>query len=381
MSLSILQLGSGLLGWCGVSTHLLEVCRGLQERGHQVRLACVPNWRLDREARKRGIETLALYSREEYDWRRFPAFFREFRSRHYDVVQAHSWADRVVPMIAARLAGVPAVIMERPDYRGFSNRLTAYVCGHLVCDALIAVSEAVRSQTLERGVDASRVFRVYNGIAIPSLSHPRSSVRQELHLSEETFLVAAAGRLVEEKGFDLLIRAMRQVIENKVDAHCLIAGSGPEEGQLRQLAESLGLGERVHFLGFRDDVVAILAEAQLCAMPSRSEGLPYVALEALSVRCPVVASNVGGLPEVVGESCGVLVPPENPEKLARAIVDLAANPALLREMGAAGRRRAEEMFSMKAMLDGVEAVYRAVLQRKGRPLPPPATVERLRPGP
>jgi len=187
--------------------------------------------------------------------------------------------------------------------------------------------------------------------------------------------------LVHDKGFDLLIRAMRQVIDSKIDAHCAVAGSGPDEGQLRHLAGSLGLGDRVHFLGFRDDVTGILAEAQLCAMPSRREGFGNVALEALSVGCPVVVSEVGGLPEVVGESCGVLVPPENPEKLARAIIELAMKPGLLREMGTAGRRRAEQMFSHEAMLDGVEAVYRAVLQRKGRPLPPPAAVERLRPDP
>jgi glycosyltransferase involved in cell wall biosynthesis len=94
-----------------------------------------------------------------------------------------------------------------------------------------------------------------------------------------------------------------------------------------------------------------------------------------------VASDIGGLPEVVGEACGILVPPENPEEFARAIVDLATKPVPLREMGAAGRPRAEHMISLDPMPDGVEAVYRAVLQRKSRPLPPPATVERLRPGP
>ncbi len=366
MGLSILYTASGLMYWGGTEMQILKLCVGMRARGHRVSLACIPNSRLDSLARRDGIETLSLRTRSEYDWRRLPAFFSLFRSRRYDVVHVYTPEDRVVPTAAGRLAGVSAVIMHRGMQDGFANPMTAFAACYLFCDALIAVSEAVRSQILQQGVSANRVFRVYNGIGIPPLSCPRSSVRQELHLPVGTFLVAAVGRLVKEKGFDLLIRAMRQVIDSKVDAHCVIVGPGPEEGSLRHLADSLGLGDSVHFLGFRDDVVAILAEAQLCAMPSRTEGFGNVALEALSVGCPVVASDVGGLPEVVGEACGVLVPPENPEKLARAIVNLAANPALLREMRAAGRRRAEQMFSLEAMLDGVENVYYEVLRRKGR---------------
>jgi glycosyltransferase involved in cell wall biosynthesis len=281
--------------------------------------------------------------------------------RGADLVHTHTLAaGNVLARTAARLAGVPVLAhlhIEnhfRPATEPVLRRLDNATARR--CARLVAVSQDTRRAYERQGYPRSRIEVVYNGVEAAAAN---GSLRTEVGLPADVPLVAELGRLCEVKGQRELIRALPRL----PDARLALIGTDLERGgafqvELEQEAERLGVRGRVLFAGYRRDAPALLAEADVVALPSWTEGLPLAALEAMAQGRPVVATPVGGTPEVVvdGET-GLLVPPRDPEALAAAIGRLLGDPDLRRRLGDAGRRRAEERFSLEAMTRRMLAIY------------------------
>jgi glycosyltransferase involved in cell wall biosynthesis len=167
--------------------------------------------------------------------------------------------------------------------------------------------------------------------------------------------------MVDQKGFDVLLRALPAVLEREPATELLLVGDGPQRDQLEALASDLGLGDAVRFHGAarHHDVAGLLASASVVAIPSRHEGMPLVALEAAAAGRAVVATPVQGLGDVVVDGVtGTLVPPEDPGRLATALADLLTDPSRAAALGANARSRAVERFSLDQTVDAYEALYR-----------------------
>jgi glycogen(starch) synthase len=198
---------------------------------------------------------------------------------------------------------------------------------------------------------------IYNGIECRAPVKPLPKERQE---------ILCVGRLVKDKGFDLALRAFAMLREHFPTVRMIIAGDGAAREPLKQLAQELGIGERVIFPGWvkHEDIPNLINEASLVVMPSRwEEAFGLVAVEAALMERPVVATRVGGLPEVVADGItGMLVEKENSEALAAAISYLLRNPAEAANMGRVARRRAQALFSLDGHVDAYQALYRKLVE-------------------
>lgn len=363
MTLRILQVATGVVEWGGIERHISELSPLLAARGHNVTVACKPHSEIERRALLNGLPVINLSIRKKQDWKEFLPFLTAIRGT-FDVVHIHHYLDYLVPAVASRLAGTPAIIMSRHTPHPFRNRVIAYAGSAVFCDAIIAVSGFVREILLNSGVQAARVHVVHNGIEVQTPTGTTTTLRKDMGIDPHTFVVVAAGRLWKDKGFDTLIRAIGLARKRGLEIICLIAGQGGMLSELEALRESEILASTVRFLGFRDDVPALYSMADVVAVPSDwDDPLPYTAVEGLACGKPVVASMAGGIPEIVTDECGILVPRHDPERLAEALETLALNPELRERLGTQARRRAT-LFGMDAMVNGVEAVYLDVLRTR-----------------
>lgn len=294
------------------------------------------------------------------------ALSQRLHDEQVDLLHTHTLAAaNALGRLAARWARIPVVShlhiensfrsTTRPLLRGFDNR-TARLCA-----ALLAVSEDTK-RAYERQGYPKRIDVVYNGVELDGAVSP--GLRSELGIPNGAPLVGEVGRLCDVKGQRELIAALAQV----PDARALLVGADLEQGgafqaSLEREAERFGVRDRVVFAGRRDDVSQLLAELDVLALPSWTEGLPLVVLEAMARRRPVVATPVGGTPEVVvdGET-GLLVPPRDPVALAAALRRLLADAELRRRMGDAGYERVRDHFSAGEMTRRVLAIYDKVLR-------------------
>lgn len=179
-----------------------------------------------------------------------------------------------------------------------------------------------------------------------------------------TFLLSV-GRLVHEKAYDVLIRAMDLVVKKHADVALAIAGGGVLREQLQALIDTLHLTDKIHLLGDRQDVAELMRNADIFVMSSRSEGMPMALLEAMGSGLPIIATRVGGLVEVLEDSSqGILVPAEDPQGLAKAILELLRDPALCSRMGANARRRVEERYTLERMCQQYEKVITDLYRKK-----------------
>jgi glycosyltransferase involved in cell wall biosynthesis len=228
-----------------------------------------------------------------------------------------------------------------------------------VVDAVIAISDGVRTALVQAGVEPARIRVVPSGVDVAAMTAPpdaRAALRREWDVADDEVLVAVIGVLEKRKGHDVLLSAaMLPATKNRRVRYVFVGEGGTRE----VLTEAVGrLALPVHFAGFRNDVAACLAAADVVAMPSRQEGLGVAALEAMAAGRPVVASRVGGLREAVEPNVtGLLVPPDDPAALATAIGSLAANPARRAQFGAAGRERILARYTGARMADGTLACY------------------------
>jgi glycosyltransferase involved in cell wall biosynthesis len=351
----------------GAEYMLLHLAEELRARGYGI-CPVLPakgvGW-LGREFRARGFEPEAFHLRRPLDWRCVTGIAEVLRRRKVDVVHSHEFTMAVYGAAATRWWGRQPLIVTihgGPHPLTHWRRGLAFRWAMRRSRATVAVSDATRRRFVEGlGVAPDAIGVVHNGIRPPAPGR-RAPVRAELGVSDDTALLVSVGNLYPVKGHAVLLRALVQLAEH-TDLprwRVALAGRGQEAEPLKAFAREHGLAERVTFLGHRDDVPDILAAGDLYVMPSLSEGLPLSLLEALFAEKPVVASAVGGIPEVVtdGES-GRLVPPNDPPALAGALAELLRDPRRARSLAGAGLRRAREAFTLEHMTTEYERLYAA----------------------
>jgi glycosyltransferase involved in cell wall biosynthesis len=277
---------------------------------------------------------------------------RRFRRDRIDVVHTHSEGPLLYGSTAARLAGVKRVIHTRhhgPDLGNSRRAIAAMALATRWVDRVACVSDAGARQSICEGVAASKVVTVWNGIDLDRFAYRGPN-------PEGSAVIVA--RLSPEKDHATLLRAASLALRADPGFRLEIAGDGPCHEDLKRLANELELGDCVRFLGRVDDVPALLARASMLVLSSTMEGISLTLLEAMARGLPVVATCVGGNPEVVidGET-GLLVPAGSPAALAHAMVSLRHSPDLCRSMGRAGRERAEQFFDIKQMVSTYESMY------------------------
>jgi glycosyltransferase involved in cell wall biosynthesis len=254
-----------------------------------------------------------------------------------------------------------------------SRRLRLYRAVDLfllrLADRVITVSRDQRRMLLGRGVDRRRLVlvpTVVDAEACARLAGDPAAARAALSVPDEARVVTLVGRLTTQKGVDTFLDAARTVHQVRPNALFVIVGDGPDRSDLEARAIAGELDGTVRFLGYRDDIPRVLAASDIIVMPSRAEGLPHLLLEALAVGRPVVASHVGGIPDVVhdGET-GLLVPPAAPDRVADGVLRLLADPDLADRLARAGRRYVDRHCSPEMAARRLASVYRAAVAERG----------------
>lgn len=361
-----LVIGGDLSGGQAIALRLAKAAR---DRGDDVAFVAPEPGPFVELVRAEGLPVHLLPLRRTYQLRQALRLARLLRREHADVLHTHALAAaNVLGRVAARLVAV-AVVSHlhienpfRPATRPLLRRLdnvTARLCARLV-----AVSEDTRRAYERQGYPEGRIEVVYNGVELDGRG-AAPDVRSELGIPAEAPLVGEVARLCPVKGQRELIEALASVPR----ARLVLVGADLERGgafqaELERETDRLGIRDRVAFVGCRDDAAELLGQLDVVALPSWTEGLPLVLLEAMARRRAVVATPVGGTPELVADGeTGLLVPPRNPGALAEAIRNLLADPDLRARMGEAGYRRVAERFSADAMCRRVLELYDEVVAR------------------
>jgi glycosyltransferase involved in cell wall biosynthesis len=293
---------------------------------------------------------------------------QRLNSGPYTLLHCQDYKTDFIGGLAARLARVPAVatvhLHPQTTWRLRTYRLIDLVALRLF-DQVIAVSEAIRQELLAAGLAPDRVVAIHNGLDVAQFEAGVAKTeggRRRQDKDAEGPTIAIFGRLDPQKGQRDFLIAARQVHAVRPDAHFVLVGDGPNRARLEQLSEQIGIASHVHFAGHQADVFEWLQRTDVVVLSSRREGLPYVLLEALALARPVVATAVGGIPEVISDGThGRLLPPGNPGELAQAIVWMLEHPAEATAMGERGRQRVLADFSAGRMARQTATVYRTAL--------------------
>ncbi|MEM7129624.1 MAG: glycosyltransferase [Chloroflexota bacterium] len=397
----------------GAQNALLRLLTNLDRARFEATVVCLYNGNeaVGEGIRGIGIEVIDLgMGNQKWRFGAFPRLYGLLRTIRPTILHTWLFHANLPGRVLGRLAGIPIVICsERTmamegEWRYRLNRLTIGMV-----DCTIAVSHNVRDFCVDHiKMPAQKVTVIPNGVIVPnSLSYPlqddlekddlgqegsdwtnvqketarvklglcqSASVENNYHIAgnslkreldsavEDGYVIGAVSRLYPVKGVNYLVEALVHVDK----AELVVIGDGTDENILKQLAEELGVASRIHWLGNRNDVPELLMGFDLFVQPSLHEGMPNTVLEAMAAGLPVVATAVGGTPEVVvdGET-GLLVEPANPKALSAGINRLIADPILRNRFGQAGYKRVKESFSVENMVNATTQLYTKLLRQVG----------------
>lgn len=358
----------------GPGKQLIAFCKAAPEYGLTVRLATFLRRRLKTSpfieaCRAEGLPVKIFEERFPFD-PRLPSLVRsDLVENRIDLLQTHSYKANVVgALISSRMR--QAGIRWCGYLHGTTNenlKIRLYYALELWAvrhaDGIVPVSEKIGRVVAAR-LDRSRArLEVIPNAWLPEAApdlRTREQARRDLAVSNDAIVIGVVGRLSREKGQGILIEALSHLNDQAVLV--LLVGEGPDEPDLKQLVTRLGLDGRVRFLGYQNDMTAIYAAMDLAVIPSLSEGTPNVALEAMGRRIPLIATAVGGLPDMVADrTSGLLVPPGDPDALAKAVRFLIDHPEERRRIGEAGRASVEARFSMDGRMKRVKGLYERLM--------------------
>ena len=342
-------------------------------------ILCVSRWRRDdpdralmaaavEEIEAAGVSVFGLGRSGKADVWVWGRLVRELRRRRVDVLHAHKFGSNVWASIVGTAARTPVVVAHEHSWAAEGGRLRHALDRHLIAraaDAFVACSREDRRRMIElEGIPPEVTHLIPNGAprSAPPSGH---DVRAELGVAPDAPVVVALGRLTPVKAFDVLVDAAARLRERHPAARVLIVGEGEERAALESRIAGHGLGDAVLLLGHRTDVADVLRACDVAVCCSDSEGMPVSVIEEMEAGLPIVATRVGGLPDLVDDGVhGLLVEPRDPDGLAKAIGDLLADPAAARAMGERARQRRESEFDIDVMVRRIEELYGGLLARR-----------------
>jgi glycosyltransferase involved in cell wall biosynthesis len=283
-----------------------------------------------------------------------------------DIVHAHMPRASVPGALLARLARVPVVVSHEHGSALEGKRVRPFLDREVVArlsTVIVAVSEWDRRNLIERErIDPNLIRVLANGIAPADAP----AIAPALARTAGTQLIGAVGRLYPEKGYEHLIEAVARLRDGGYAVHCVILGEGPQEAELRNLIAQLGLEERVQLLGRRDDVEQIVRELDVAVLCSVREGSPLAMLEYMAAGAPIVATAVGGIPELIEDGAhGLLVAPRDAQALCAGIAKLLDDRVLAARLGAAAQARRAAEFDLAGLIRRIEGLYDELLSHNG----------------
>ena len=285
------------------------------------------------------------------------------------IVHTYGFYPNVFAVPAAKCAGsvVVASIRDNGDIMTTAQRYVQRMACRWA-DCVLVNAESIRTTLIAEGYRADNIVVIRNGIRFSEFDPHRRSLdlRRELNIPPEARLVLVSARLNRMKGIQYFLDAAASIAPRFSDVRFLIVGDGESREELKAQAEQRGIADRTVFTGFRKDIPALLRETTLSVLPSLSEGLSNSVMESMAAGIPVVATRVGGNPEIVDDGVtGWLVPPRDPDALATAMATLLEDPGLAARFGQAARRRVTEMFSVECSVGATQSLYQRLLQAKG----------------
>lgn len=306
------------------------------------------------------------------------SLFLFIKKGKYDIIHCHTSKGGFIGRFAARLAGSKIIVYSPHGdvFKGYFNNLVTNIFIMLerfaapFTDNIITLSKKGAERFLEHGIGTRQQLKhIYNGIDIISYKRTkttRAEKRIELGLGKDDFVCATVGRLVPVKGHQYLIEAIKKVVNKIPSAKFLFIGDGELMPDLLTQTKSLGICKNIFFLGARSDIAEILNCIDIFLLPSLNEGFGIVLVEAMAMKKPVIATNVGGVPEiVVNETTGILLPPKDPEAFSSAIIRLYDTPEISMKMGLAGYNRARRLFDITTTVTEFESLYCDLIKKKG----------------
>ena len=345
--------------WRGGQEQLFTLMLGMKERGYSVCLAAPARSLLLRRASESQVRTFSFLQRSEWSPMALYRLHRIFRQERFDVVHFNTPVAVLLGGIVSWWKKTPVRVCSRRVNFPLRNRLSP-IKYNQVLDGIITVSESIRGTLIAGGVWPELVSVVYEGVDVGWVDRLSPSAPVP---NVNGLLVGTVAHLSEEKGHSTLLEAVSQLDPRFSDVTFLFIGEGELRDHLERQVRLMSLEDRVRFTGFRADPEAIMKTLDIFCLPSLSEGLSSAILAAMACRLPVVATRVGGIPELVADGVtGFLVPSRNPDELRQALSQLLSSVQLRRRMGHAGRVRIESSFTLKRKLDETETLYLKLLK-------------------
>lgn len=356
----------------GAEAVILHMSRALKEGSNRSVLgvflnASNPNLQLHEAALKDGTESHPIPCKGRLDWTAIRSI-RELAA-DADVVHAHGYKADIHVYLAMRKSGTPMVSTchtwydhDRKDrFFGTVDRLILRRYA-----GVVAVSESVRERLVRAGVPSQNISIIRNGIDLRMFGQTSATLKDELGWNS-CLLVGLVGRLAAEKGVDIFLIAAASVLQKLPATKFVVVGDGPDRNALETLIDELGIRQSVRLLGRRDDMPAVYASFDLMISSSRREGLPMAILEGMASRRPLIATPVGAVPSVVLDGrTGVLVPAEDPARLAAEIVELLHDKPRREHLAASARLLVEQQFSAQRMTADYLRVYETAIASRFR---------------
>ena len=345
------------LAWGGQENRIRLECLGMARRGHELSLIIQPESKLYSRLKGTGINICPIRMPRPLDLKAILKAMAFLKENKIQIVHTHSSIDSWVVEIAAKIYGHALILRTRhvatPIGSTFSYRY--------LCDRLITTGENIRRVFIDNyKLPEDKIISIPTGVDLEFFSPDVSGekVRRELGIGKDVPLLGHVGIFRGKKGHQFFLEACRIIKQSIPHARFLIVGEGPIEKHIREWIKEFGLEREVIITGFREDINEVLAGLDLLVMSSVAEGVPQVISQALAMGKGVVASAIGGIPELIRDgSTGLLVPPGDPDSIARACLKLLKDKSLTFRLGQAGRKLVKEKFSLEGMLDKIEKFY------------------------
>lgn len=364
-------IGGGEFG--GAEQHLLTLLKHTDCSQIELHVACLFSEPLAPLVKSEGFPVVIFRMKSKIDWKPISDMASLIKLEGFHIVHTHGVRANLIGRLAAKRAGVGHVVTTVHsvlafDYNGLINRWINKMCEKItrgITERFIVVCEMLARQLKTEGISEEKIVTIHNGLEIEKYDPAVSGayIRQEFGIDSENILIGIIARLHPVKGHKFLLEATAKVIRKIPNLLLIMVGTGPLKLELQETANRLGIASNIIFAGFRKDIPEIIASLDFLVLPSLSEGLSLTVMEGMAMKKAVLATRVGGTPEVITSGVdGLLVPPRDVAALAEGIENLAFNGKMAVEFGEMARKTIEGNFTAGLMADKTAMLYVEILE-------------------